>query len=61
MLRQTHTLSPITPAPSAAIARARLQRALSVDRRAREVLPPPADDLLRRLLSETPADEGRAA
>lgn len=49
------------PAPSAAIARARLQCILSANRNPITTQERPTDLLLKQLLGEAPADEGRAA
>jgi septum formation topological specificity factor MinE len=60
MLRPTRPTPTRSPAPSAPIARARLQLALAANRRPSGAHQPPDDELLRRLLGES-ADEGRAA
>lgn len=61
LLRLPRQAPPALPSiPSAAIARARLQRTIAAERNPISTQKGGVDDLLLRLLAETP-DEGRAA
>jgi hypothetical protein len=61
MLRLMRPVTPRMPVSSATIARLRLQRAIAADHHPLAPHQAPAEDLLSRLLGESPTDEGRAA